>query len=85
MVDMEKPQHFTSEQSEWVKQYVIIKNKQILEEVENEIYILKKYAEGMKKNSANLADGPGDYFYGKADAFANMESKLDALLEKLKA
>lgn len=49
MVDLETPQHFTKEQSEWIKQYVIIKKAEAQADARAKIItMLNAYCESLE-------------------------------------
>lgn len=61
MIDLEKPMHFTKEQSEWIKQYVILKRKEVIDDTIQEIHD-NVYEQGVRDFAKWLIDKKVDNY-----------------------
>ena len=81
MVDLSKPQHFTKEQSEWIKAYVSQKNKEFYDKALDDLFNTPYAINGMTLKEVYEEDASNNFDIGWDECYECFEQ----IAEQLKA
>lgn len=76
MIDLSKPMHFTKEQSEWIKAYVILKKQEAKVEAFEEVK-----SKMISLHTDTIFQYGADIIEGRADAFDELKDWLNEQIE----